>query len=159
MQDLIEKISRLLKEKQMKIATAESCTGGLLGHSITNIPGSSQYYQGGVISYSNDLKMQLLGVTEETLLRHGAVSEETAREMADGLKRAVKADICIATTGIAGPGGGTAEKPVGLVYIALSANKNKRVNKYIFKGTRVENKRNTCKSAFKMVLNYLEKYD
>ena len=159
MDELAKKVAHLLKERNMKVATAESCTGGLIGHTITNIPGSSEYYEGGVISYSNALKMNLLGVKEEILAKYGAVSEQTAREMADGIRKKASVDIGIATTGIAGPGGGTPEKPVGLVYIAISTGKGTKVEKHLFHGNRWENKESTCKAALNLLLNHLEKND
>ncbi len=116
-----EVVGKLLREHRRTLTVAESCSGGLVGNRITNVPGSSDYFVGGVIAYSNELKQRLLGVQERTLTTHGAVSEETAREMALGARRATGADLGIATTGIAGPDGGTAEKPVGTVAIALAA--------------------------------------
>jgi len=159
MDELMKKVASLLKERRVKVATAESCTGGLIGHTITNIPGSSEYYEGGVISYSNALKMNLLGVKGETLAAHGAVSEETAREMAEGVRKKANVDVGIATTGIAGPGGGTPEKPVGLVYIAISTEKGTKVEKHLFYGNRWENKESTCRAALMLLLNYLEEND
>lgn len=114
-------VGRLLQERGKTLSTAESCTGGLLGNRVTNVPGSSTYYMGGVVAYSNKLKEKLLGVSRTTLSMFGAVSEETAREMAIGARRVTGADIAIATTGIAGPDGGTPDKPVGTVVVALAA--------------------------------------
>jgi len=159
MEELAKKIAPLLKERHLKVATAESCTGGLIGHTITDVPGSSEYYEGGIISYSNEMKMKFLGVKERTLKEYGAVSEQTAKEMAEGVRRATGADIGIATTGIAGPGGGTAEKPVGLVYIAISADGKTKVEKHLFKGNRWENKERTCRASLSLLLDYLEKND
>jgi nicotinamide-nucleotide amidase len=116
-----EIVGRCLRERRLRLAVAESCTGGLVAHRVTNIPGSSDYFQGGVEAYANSAKVDLLGVSPSTLERHGAVSEETAREMAAGARRALRADVALATTGIAGPGGGTPEKPVGLVCFALAS--------------------------------------
>ena len=116
-----EVVGQLLRERRRTLAVAESCSGGLLGHRVTNVPGSSTYFVGGVIAYSNELKQQLLGVKHTTLAAHGAVSEETVREMALGIRQATGADLGIATTGIAGPEGGTPEKPVGTVAIGLAA--------------------------------------
>ena len=112
-----ESIVDLLKEKQMTVTTAESCTGGLLSGRILNVPGASAVYKEGYITYSNEAKEKLLGVSHETLETYGAVSYETAREMAAGAARSAGADVALAVTGIAGPDGGTKEKPVGLVYI------------------------------------------
>jgi len=117
---LVGKTANLLICQGIKLAAAESCTGGLLGKMITDLPGSSGYFWGGVISYSNEAKQCILGVREDTLLKYGAVSRETAREMAEGIRKISGADVALAITGIAGPEGGSAEKPVGLVYIALA---------------------------------------
>jgi nicotinamide-nucleotide amidase len=115
-----ETVGRLLSERGLTLAVAESCTGGLIGHRITDVAGSSAYFLLGIVAYSNQAKQALLGVREETLVAHGAVSVETAEEMAEGVRRAGGADIGVATTGIAGPGGGTEEKPVGTVCIGLA---------------------------------------
>jgi len=115
-----EVVGTLLKQQGLVMATAESCTGGLIGDRLTDVPGSSVYYTGGIVAYSNDLKQRLLGVDAKTLERFGAVSEETAREMAQGALRAGAADLAVATTGIAGPDGGTPDKPVGTVAIAIA---------------------------------------
>ena len=117
--NLEETVGNMLVKYGYTISTAESCTGGLIGHRFTNVPGSSTYYLGGVVSYSNDMKMKTLGVQENTLKEFGAVSKQTATEMAQGVRDLFGSDLAIAVTGIAGPGGGTAEKPVGLVYITL----------------------------------------
>ena len=108
-------VGRLLKQRGLTLAVAESCTGGLIGHRVTNVPGSSAYYQGSITAYSYDVKELLLHVQHDTLYHHGAVSEQTAREMAQGVRRALRAEIGLAVTGIAGPGGGMPEKPVGPV--------------------------------------------
>lgn len=120
MENLRYEIIELLRLKNLTLASAESCTGGLVAKMITDVAGCSDVFEGGVVSYSNDVKMKLLGVKPETLEKHGAVSGETAKEMALGVRRACMADIGISTTGIAGPTGGTAEKPVGTVYIGIS---------------------------------------
>lgn len=117
---LEEAIGQLLKEKNKTIALAESCSGGYVQHQITTIPGSSEYFQGGVVPYHNDHKINVLGVKEETLAAHGAVSEATVQEMAENVRKLFKADIGAASSGIAGPGGGTEEKPVGTVWIAFA---------------------------------------
>jgi len=155
MEELMENVAEMLTENGLTVATAESCTGGLIGDTLTSIPGSSAYYEGGVISYSNALKQRFLNVTAETLERHGAVSEQTAREMAAGIRDAAEVDIGIATTGIAGPGGGTPEKPVGLVYIGLASSGGVTVKKHVFDGSRRENKTATCRAALHMLREHV----
>jgi PncC family amidohydrolase len=114
-------VGQLLRQRGLTLSVAESCTGGLVSHRITDVPGSSNYYHGAVTSYSNAIKERVLGVQHATLARHGAVSKETALEMAQGVRKLLETDIGLAVTGIAGPDGGTPDKPVGLVYIALAA--------------------------------------
>ncbi|HKA30181.1 MAG TPA: competence/damage-inducible protein A [Candidatus Binatia bacterium] len=133
---LEETVGRLLAERGLTVATAESCTGGLVAHRLTNVPGSSAYVRGGVVAYANDAKHRLLGVATATLADHGAVSEETAAEMAAGARQAMGADIAVSTTGIAGPDGGTPEKPVGTVCLGLSAAGETLAARYQFWGTR-----------------------
>lgn len=152
---MLEQIARLLRERKWWIATAESCTGGLLAHTLTNLPGSSTYFKGGVVSYSNEVKVKVLGVKQETLERYGAVSEQTAREMAEGVRCLMEVDVAVATTGIAGPGGGTPEKPVGLVYIGLAIPEGVEVRRCLFTGDRLHNKEQFCDAALNMVLEYL----
>ncbi|MBI1817857.1 MAG: competence/damage-inducible protein A [Deltaproteobacteria bacterium] len=131
-----EVVGTMLKQRGLTIALAESCTGGLIGHRITNVPGSSAYFVGDLVTYSNSAKQQLLGVNAATLERVGAVSEEVATEMAEGARRVAGADFGLATTGIAGPDGGSAEKPVGTVCIALATAEKSFVRRYQFWGTR-----------------------
>ena len=152
---LLDNVSFKLKKQGMTIATAESCTGGLIAHALTNISGSSDYFDRGVVSYSNKSKVELLGVPEVLINKHGAVSEEVAKAMADGIRKKSKVDIGLATTGIAGPTGGTKEKPVGLVYIAVSNSDRTLVKKFQFTGNRLENKESTCNAALVMLLDYL----
>lgn len=130
--DLASAVIESLKIKGLKITTAESCTGGLIAKMITDVSGASDVFEGGIVSYSNRIKNSLLNVSNETLKEHGAVSHQTAAEMAQGAKLAANADISIAVTGIAGPGGGTKDKPVGLVYIAVSGGKDTEVSKFNF---------------------------
>lgn len=118
--ELEEKIGELLKAKKLSLSTAESCTGGGVAASITSVPGSSEYFKGGIVAYSNEVKMALLHVSAETLENHGAVSRETVVEMAKGAMKTLKTECAIATSGVAGPGGGTPEKPVGTVWIAVA---------------------------------------
>lgn len=115
-----KKIGELLRERKMSLSTAESCTGGGIAALVTSVPGSSEYFKGGIVAYSNEIKMSLLHVSAETLEKYGAVSCETVTEMAKGAMKTMKTDCAIATSGIAGPGGGTPEKPVGTVWIAVA---------------------------------------
>jgi len=149
---LLNKASDELKNQNLTIATAESCTGGLLAHTLTNISGSSEYFERGIISYSNKSKMELLGVPEKTLKEYGAVSEQTAKAMAIGIKERSNVDVGISTTGIAGPTGGTKEKPVGLVYIGIAISKKVEVKRFVFSGDRLQNKENTCIAALELLL-------
>ena len=135
-ENLLDKVATLLKEKKVTVSTAESCTGGLIAKMLTDIAGSSDYFIQGAITYSNEAKMERLGVKSETLLKYGAVSEQTCREMAEGMRRMSKTDLTIATTGIAGPGGGTDEKPVGLVYLAVADRNGVTVKRCSFSGDR-----------------------
>ena len=133
-----EELGNLLRRLDMSLTVAESCTGGLLAHRITNVPGSSTYFLGGVVVYSNKAKEELLGVRHETLMEHGAVSEETAWEMAHGARDRLGTDLAVAITGSAGPTGGTAEKPVGLVFIALVAADEERCQRSVWQGWRAD---------------------
>lgn len=155
--ELINKISTQLKKQRLTVATAESCTGGLIAHTLTNISGSSDYFDRGIVSYSNRAKTELLGVPETMLKEHGAVSEEVAKAMAEGVRKKSNADIGLATTGIAGPTGGTKEKPVGLVHIAISTADSTEVKRFQSSGNRLQNKENTCNAALTMLLDYLTK--
>jgi nicotinamide-nucleotide amidase len=133
---LEETVGTLLRERGLTVATAESCTGGLVAHRLTNVPGSSAYVRGGVVAYANNAKQRLLGVASTTLASHGAVSEEAAAEMAAGARQSFGADIAVSTTGIAGPDGGTPEKPVGTVCLGLSSADETLAARYQFWGTR-----------------------
>lgn len=156
-EEILNKISIILKEKNLKIATAESCTGGLISHNFTNISGSSEYFDSGIVSYSNKAKIELLDVSEKILEKYGAVSEQVAKSMAEGVRNKSDVDIGIATTGIAGPTGGTEDKPVGLVYIAISTTKNTLVKKIQFSGNRLENKESTCKATLELLLESISR--
>lgn len=153
---LLENIFSKLDKLNLLIATAESCTGGLIAHTLTNVSGSSNFFDRGIVTYSNRAKIQLLGVSEEVLKQKGAVSHEVAKSMADGIRTRSKVDIGISTTGIAGPTGGTKEKPVGLVFIGISTEKNTIVKKFHFSGNRTENKESTCNEALKMLYTLLD---
>lgn len=125
----VASLIQTLIDRNISVSTAESCSGGLISKLITDVPGCSAIYPGGVCSYSNEMKMKWLSVKESTLAQHGAVSAETALEMAQGIRNATSSDYGLSTTGVAGPGGGSAEKPVGLVYIALVGPTMQRVEK------------------------------
>lgn len=140
-------VGRLLRERQATLSTAESCTGGTLAHRITEVAGASDYYKGGIVSYSNELKMNLLGVSAATLQQVGAVSEQTACEMAQGCRARLQTDFAVATTGIAGPTGATADKPLGTVWIAVASPTGVKANKYVFRTTRAQHQERTANQA------------
>jgi PncC family amidohydrolase len=154
---LEQEVGDLLTRGGLTLAVAESCTGGLLGHRITAVSGSSAYFQGGVISYSNEAKEHILCVPHQTLVEHGAVSEETALAMARGARHLLDTDIALSVTGIAGPTGGTAEKPVGLVYIGLAAEGVEICEKHIWQGDRSQNKEQSAEAALDLLLRYLKR--
>jgi len=154
---LAVQLGKLLKEKHLTISVAESCTGGLVMDKITNVSGSSEYFMGGVVTYSDELKMKILGVKEETLKRVGAVSEEVAQEMAKGVKNHTNTDIGVSTTGIAGPTGATPVKPVGLVYIGFCSSSEELVERHIFKGDRRLVKEQAAQAALDIAIRGLEK--
>lgn len=151
-----EEIGALLVTRGLTLVTAESCTGGLVAHRITDVPGSSAYFLGGFVAYANEAKEEILGVRHETLLAHGAVSEETALEMARGARLRLGADLGISTTGIAGPAGGTPDKPVGLVYVGLSAPGVELCQWYVWQGDRLANKEQSAEAALRLLLSYLQ---
>ena len=154
--DLLEAVvGRLLLERELKIATAESCTGGLVGNLLTNISGSSKYFERGIICYSNAAKVELLKVDEDVIVENGAVSLEVAMQMAEGVKSTSGADIGIATTGIMGPTGATTDKPVGLVYIGYCDEKVCTAKKFIFGDDRLLNKQRTAQAALDFVRRQL----
>jgi len=154
-QTLLQQVAEKLKKQGVHIATAESCTGGLLAHTLTNVSGSSEYFDRGIVTYSNQAKIELLGISEAMLRDYGAVSEQTAKAMALGAKNQSQVDIGISTTGIAGPTGGSKEKPVGLVYIGIATPEAVTVQKFLFKGNRLQNKEQTCNAALKMLLEHI----
>jgi PncC family amidohydrolase len=152
---LADEVGKLLKARGLMLAVAESCTGGKLGDMITEVPGSSDYFQGGVISYSNHAKVDLLGVDPKLIAARGAVSEEVAIEMADGARERLHADIGVGVTGIAGPAGGTPTKPVGLVYIAVSSEESSVCSKNDFRGSRSDVKDQAARKALELLLEFL----
>lgn len=156
---LPDMVGQMLCAKGYTISCAESCTGGLLTSTLTDVPGSSAYVMGSVVSYSNDVKSCILHVAEGTLAAHGAVSPETARAMAEGVRNLMQTDVGVGITGIAGPGGGSPEKPVGLVYIAVSTLGKTSVEKNVFSGVRAEIKRAAVNKALAMVQEMIREMD
>lgn len=161
MAELESEIAVLIREYQAKtgklltIGTVESATGGRIADRITNIPGSSDYFKGSVVAYSNEVKITLLGVNKTTIENYGAVSEQTALEMAQGGRKLLNVDICVSDTGIAGPSGDTPEKPVGLFYLSLAAEGESLSPTHVFQGNREKNKRDAAEAALNMLKQYL----
>ncbi len=151
-----EKLGVVLKQKGMRIAVAESCTGGLIGSRITAVPGSSDYFEAGLVTYSNRAKELFLSVPHEVIAEKGSVSPEVAELMARGVRVATGVDIAVAVTGIAGPGGGSLEKPVGLVYIGLATREATITRKLRFEGDRAAVRQQTSEEALKLALEVLE---
>ena len=152
-----EELGERLRVLGLTVSTAESCTAGGLADAITDVAGSSDYFLGGVVAYTNRVKEQLLGVDPRVLAAQGAVSEPVALQMAEGVRRALGTDVGVGITGIAGPSGGTAEKPVGLVYIAVVTPKGQEARRYLWSGDRIGNKRRSVLAALEMLLEQLVK--
>jgi PncC family amidohydrolase len=148
-------VAAVLEAQRLHMSTAESCTGGLLAGTLVNVPGISQWFEEGYVTYSNRAKEKLLGVSHETLERFSAVSEQTAREMAVGAAKAAGADVAVSTTGIAGPDGGTPEKPVGLVYIGCFCAGETHVERHVFSGDRQTVRTQAVQSALELVLRHI----
>ena len=148
-------IGKLLRQRGLKLSVAESCSGGLLADHITDVPGSSDYFVGGVVSYAYEAKVALVHVSWDTLRLHGAVSRETVIEMARGVRTALGADIGVSVTGIAGPAGGMPGKPVGTTWIGLSARDGDWARKFVWGGDRRANKESSALAALQFVLDYL----
>ena len=147
-------VETLIRHK-MRIATAESCTGGMIAQKITSVPGASKCFDCGVVTYSNDQKMKLLGVSAESLENYGAVSRKTALEMCKGVKELANADFGISVTGIAGPGGGTKEKPVGTVWIGVCSKNIHKAEKFLFDGDRNQVRESTANAAMNRVIDII----
>ena len=156
--NLEEQVVKKIKELGCTVTTAESCTGGLLAGRILNVSGASDVYNEGHITYSNEAKERILGVHHETLEQYGAVSSQTAAEMAEGAAKAARADIGLSTTGIAGPGGGTSDKPVGLIYLGCHYRGQSFTKKCNFSGNREENRRDAVEASLEFVKEILSKY-
>ena len=150
------RIGPLLLERGLKLAVAESCTGGLIGYRITSVPGSSDYFLGGIIAYANEVKTRLLGVSINTLDVSGAVSRETVLEMVSGVRRALAADVAVSVSGIAGPAGGTPSKPVGTVWVGLAAQQGAWARLFHFPGNRSYNQAAAAEAALALLLDYLQ---
>jgi PncC family amidohydrolase len=150
-----EEVGALLSSRGLTLATAESCTGGLLANCLTNVAGSSAYFLGGWVAYAYRAKEVLLDVQHETLLAYGAVSKETAQEMARGARERLGSDVALSITGIAGPGGGMPNKPVGLVYVALSTPEGEECRRYVFEGDRMANKQQSVDASLQMLRDHL----
>jgi PncC family amidohydrolase len=156
--DLEIRLGAALRANGRTLCTAESCTGGLVAHRITNVAGSSDYMLGGIVSYSNAAKQHLLHVREQTLIDYGAVSEQTAQEMAAGARTVFSADYAVSVTGIAGPGGGTEAKPVGLTYIGLAGPDDLLVvERRVWTGDREANKAASAEAALQLVLRHVQR--
>ena len=151
------RIAALLEKKNIKVSTAESCTGGLVAAALVNVAGMSNWFEEGYVTYSNTAKQKLLGVDKDTLEQFGAVSEQTARQMAIGAAKAAGCQAAVATTGIAGPDGGTDEKPVGLVYIGAVVRDDVVIEKHIFKGDRADVRTQSTQAALELLEQMLEK--
>ena len=150
------RVGALLRQRGLTLAASESCTGGLVGHRITNIPGSSDYYLGSITAYAYEAKARLLGVKWDTLNTHGAVSDEVVIEMAEGLRKTLDASVGISISGIAGPGSGTPEKPVGLVYFGLSTSQKSISTHQIFTGDRLAVKQQAADFILSWLLEELQ---
>ena len=148
-------IGNLLRDKHLTLGTVESATGGLMSYLITAIPGSSDYYMGSIVSYSNEIKQRVVGVKEETMAKEGAVSSAVAEEMAAGGRKVLGVDICLSDTGIAGPGGATAARPVGLFYIGMSHAGGTFSQTHMFGDNREQNRRQAADAALKWLRDYL----
>ena len=155
MAGLEREIGDLLREKGLTLGVVESATGGLISHLITSVPGSSDYYKGSVTAYSNEIKINLVGVSGDTIKRFGAVSHQVAEEMALGGRKVLAVDICLSDTGIAGPAGATAGKPVGLFYLGMAHQGGAFSQRHEFHGDREQNKRSAAEAALDWLKEYL----
>ena len=148
-------VVRLLRERGLTLGAVESATGGLISHTVTSLPGSSEFFRGAVTSYANEVKTGVVGVSAETIHAHGAVSHQVAEEMAAGGRQLLGVDICLADTGIAGPGGATESKPVGLFYLGLATPEGVFSRRHLFHGDREENKQQAATTALEWLAEYL----
>jgi len=153
--EIAARVGKLLAERGWTLGVAESCTGGLIGHCITNVPGSSEFFVGGVVAYANKVKRDLLGVPEDVLTRHGAVSGEVALAMAESVRDLLGADAGLSITGIAGPSGGTPAKPVGTTFIAVATPLGQEVRRHLWSSDRLDNKRHSASAALALMEEWL----
>jgi len=152
---LEEEVGNLLRKNRLTLGMVESATGGLISHLITNIPGSSDYYKGSITAYSNEAKIEVVGVKAKTISQYGTVSSQVVKEMAERGRKVLAVDICLADTGIAGPSGATPGKPVGLFYLGLSHQAGTYSQKHVFRGEREQNKRSAAEAALIWLKEYL----
>ncbi|MFL5646195.1 MAG: CinA family protein [Chloroflexota bacterium] len=155
--EIATRVGALCSSGRVTLATVESCTGGLVGHLITEVPGSSAYYLGGFVTYSDAQKRESVGVGEDVLTAHGAVSAQVAMAMAIGGRARTRADVAVSVTGIAGPDGGTAQKPVGLTYIAVAGADGTEVRRFVWDGDRSDNKRRSAAAALELLIDHVER--
>jgi PncC family amidohydrolase len=153
--DLAQRVASACRERGIRLGTAESCTGGLVGHVITEVPGSSDYFSGAVVTYPNEMKIALADVPAAVLEAHGAVSAQVARAMADGARRRLGVDVAVAVTGVAGPEGGSAAKQVGLTYVAIADAAGDDVRRFVWDSDRTGNKRLSAAAALELVVERL----
>jgi PncC family amidohydrolase len=152
---LVERLQASCLERGLTVATAESCTGGMIAKLITDLPGSSGYFRGGVVSYSDEVKESLLGVPGDQLAAHGAVSAQVARSMAVGAMQRTEASLAVAVTGVSGPGGGSPAKPVGLTYVAVAGSSGVEVRRFVWTGDRAANRESSARAAVELLLERL----
>jgi PncC family amidohydrolase len=153
--DLAQRVAMACRERGVRLGTAESCTGGLVGHLITEVPGSSDYFSGAIVTYADEMKVALADVPEPVLEAHGAVSAQVAKAMADGARRRLGVDVVVAVTGVAGPDGGSAAKPVGLTYVAIADADGDDVRRFVWDSDRGGNKRLSAAAALGLVVERL----
>ena len=156
LQAIAERLQDLCLRRQVTVATAESCTGGLVASVLTDVDGSSGYFRGALVAYSNEAKMRLLEVPSELLEAHGAVSAQVARAMALGARSRLNSDLAVSITGVAGPGGGTAAKPVGLTYVAVADSSGVEVRRFSWNGNRAANKDSSARAAIQLLIAHGE---
>lgn len=153
--DLARRVAAVCRERGVRLGTAESCTGGLVGHVITEVPGSSDYFAGALVTYANEIKVGLADVPEPVLAAHGAVSAQVAKAMADGARQRLAVDLAVAVTGVAGPDGGSEAKPVGLTYVAIADADGDDVRRFVWDSDRTGNKRLSAAAALQLIVDRL----